>query len=242
MSPPAGPGHVAITSLQQPPVHFNHDAVAKMGRCGFGWWGCGAGNSVRGPVAGQRVQEGRGGGRRSIAAFVHGWRSAGAVRATAGCTLLWPRHAHPLPAFCSGMSAVVRAGVRKADGAPCAIKIISKDNLDVDTAMVRNEIEVMKSLDHPAIVHLLDYKETSRRLYIITERAFGGEVGVCVLPRVCKGSLARARDSLALRGTAVRPHCEEGTLLRTRCTAALQTYRRRIGAPAPHGARTAGGA
>ncbi|KAG1714836.1 Serine/threonine-protein kinase SIK3 [Nymphon striatum] len=58
-----------------------------------------------------------------------------------------------------------------------AIKIINKSRLDEDNLKkIFREIEIMKSLNHPHIIHLYQVMETPRSLYLVTEYASGGEI------------------------------------------------------------------
>lgn len=59
----------------------------------------------------------------------------------------------------------------------CA-RIYRKDLISNETtrSMMRNEINIQKSLDHPNIVKMFEYFEESKKIYIIYEFCKGGEL------------------------------------------------------------------
>ena len=58
-----------------------------------------------------------------------------------------------------------------------AMKIIKKrKNSDKDDKEIRNEIEILKTLDHPKILKVIDFYSTSKKYYIITEYCPEGEL------------------------------------------------------------------
>lgn len=77
----------------------------------------------------------------------------------------------------SGSFGKVIKGTRKADGLPVAIKVISKSSLDeVSKEKLEVEHAVLRALDHPGIVRLLDVFDTPETLHIVTELARGGDL------------------------------------------------------------------
>lgn len=57
------------------------------------------------------------------------------------------------------------------------MKIIRKKKLQKETLeLVRNEIEILKTLQHPHIIKLYEVIETERVVFLILEQASGGEV------------------------------------------------------------------
>jgi calcium/calmodulin-dependent protein kinase I len=60
----------------------------------------------------------------------------------------------------SGSYGYVKQAKRKADGLPVAIKIIPKSNVKDRTDMVKDEMSIMKGLDHPNIIGFYDWFES----------------------------------------------------------------------------------
>jgi len=56
----------------------------------------------------------------------------------------------------------------------CAIKIVDKRMCD--KKMLRNEIQILKKIDHPQIVSIYDLIETKKYLYVVMEMCVGGEL------------------------------------------------------------------
>eukprot|EP01083_Nonionella_stella_P012183 34572_1 len=76
-----------------------------------------------------------------------------------------------------GNFSVVRRVIRKSDGLVFAAKIISTSKmLQQDINDTHEEVEILGRLDHPNIVHLVDYIFTPRHLYIVLECLSGGEL------------------------------------------------------------------
>ena len=58
-----------------------------------------------------------------------------------------------------------------------AVKVLKKENMDKNEQMqLLNEINTLKSLDHPNIVKIYEYFEDEKRFYIVTEHIQGGEL------------------------------------------------------------------
>jgi len=69
--------------------------------------------------------------------------------------------------------------IHKQTGFIRAMKIIDKQSteLDQDTEIsLINEINILKTLDHPNIIKVFEYFNTQRRLFIISELCTGGEL------------------------------------------------------------------
>ena len=64
----------------------------------------------------------------------------------------------------------VKVAVHSSTGQKAAVKIISKDRLAENSVLRRNserEIALMKLMEHPNVVHLLDVFETEDKLYVL---------------------------------------------------------------------------
>ena len=76
-----------------------------------------------------------------------------------------------------GGNSVVRSGVRKVGNHPVAIKVMNKRGLKPrQITLIRNEVEILKTLDHSNIVKFLDFFEEDDFFYLVTERISGGEL------------------------------------------------------------------
>jgi calcium-dependent protein kinase len=78
----------------------------------------------------------------------------------------------------SGMSGVVKKIIRKSDGKAFAMKSVSLQNLTgKQLTALRNEIDILKSLDHPHIAKLYEvYTEPGTCVRLILELCEGGEL------------------------------------------------------------------
>eukprot|EP01028_Stygiella_incarcerata_P008039 TRINITY_DN3398_c0_g1_i1.p1 TRINITY_DN3398_c0_g1~~TRINITY_DN3398_c0_g1_i1.p1 ORF type:complete len:325 (+),score=89.71 TRINITY_DN3398_c0_g1_i1:147-1121(+) len=76
----------------------------------------------------------------------------------------------------TGNFSSVRRAVSKATGKGVAVKIIDKANVDVGKESLINEVKIMKEVEHPNIVRLMDVFETPRRVYLVMELLTGGEL------------------------------------------------------------------
>eukprot|EP01103_Thecamoeba_quadrilineata_P019181 TRINITY_DN7660_c0_g1_i1.p1 TRINITY_DN7660_c0_g1~~TRINITY_DN7660_c0_g1_i1.p1 ORF type:complete len:304 (+),score=56.07 TRINITY_DN7660_c0_g1_i1:23-934(+) len=75
-----------------------------------------------------------------------------------------------------GAFSVVRLGVHKKTGEKVAVKIIDKSSLGADVVRLETEINILKKVSHPNIIHLKELIETPSILAIITELVTGGEL------------------------------------------------------------------
>ncbi|CAD8133730.1 unnamed protein product [Paramecium octaurelia] len=81
------------------------------------------------------------------------------------------------PPLGSGSYAEVRKGVHKVLGITRAIKIISKSEAtNEEVSRVLHEAEILKQLDHPNIVKILEIYQNSEQIFIVTELYTGGEL------------------------------------------------------------------
>eukprot|EP00439_Symbiodinium_sp_Y106_P009534 s1409_g1.t1 len=75
----------------------------------------------------------------------------------------------------TGSFGTVCKAVRKSTGVEYAIKMIFRDKWpDID--VLNREIRIMKSLDHPNILKLIDVFEDQRFIYLVMELCSGGEL------------------------------------------------------------------
>lgn len=76
-----------------------------------------------------------------------------------------------------GAFSVVKEGIRKANNKKYAIKCISKKLIDKkELALLEREIDIMKKLQHPNIIQLMEVIDTPETLYLVLEFAPGGEL------------------------------------------------------------------
>ncbi|GFF55860.1 calcium/calmodulin-dependent protein kinase [Aspergillus udagawae] len=83
--------------------------------------------------------------------------------------------------------------VREAEssGGKVAIKIILKKNVRGNERMVYDELEMLQALDHPNIVHFVDWFESKDKFYIVTQLATGGEL----FDRICECGKFTEKDA-----------------------------------------------
>jgi serine/threonine protein kinase len=76
-----------------------------------------------------------------------------------------------------GRFSVVHECVHKATGLHAAVKIINKSTVKPDEkALLRTEIAVLKLMDHPHIIKMLNLYESRDTIYIVMEMLKGGEL------------------------------------------------------------------
>jgi calcium-dependent protein kinase len=69
--------------------------------------------------------------------------------------------------------------IHKISKVPRAMKVINKSKAsmsDEEEKALINEIDILKSLDHPNIIKVYEYFNTKKKLYIISELCTGGEL------------------------------------------------------------------
>ncbi|GIJ89020.1 hypothetical protein Asppvi_007948 [Aspergillus pseudoviridinutans] len=83
--------------------------------------------------------------------------------------------------------------VREAESSKgkVAIKIILKKNVRGNERMVYDELEMLQALDHPNIVHFVDWFESKDKFYIVTQLATGGEL----FDRICECGKFTEKDA-----------------------------------------------
>ncbi|CAD8047903.1 unnamed protein product [Paramecium primaurelia] len=79
------------------------------------------------------------------------------------------------PPLGEGAFGVVWKAKHKASGQFRAIKQINSKHSD-EYQNIINEVNILKSLDHPNIIKIFDFFEINQKLYIITELCTGGEL------------------------------------------------------------------
>ena len=77
-----------------------------------------------------------------------------------------------------GTFATVRLAINRQTGEKVAIKIIEKNKIshEEDKIRMNREIEVLKKLRHPNIVHLYSVIDTEEKIYLITDYIKGIEL------------------------------------------------------------------
>lgn len=76
-----------------------------------------------------------------------------------------------------GAFSVVYLATQSKTGVKRCIKKISKKNFTSDTTEnVMNEIKILQETVHPNIIKIVEYYESTRSLYIVTEYLEGGEL------------------------------------------------------------------
>eukprot|EP00002_Diphylleia_rotans_P026211 TRINITY_DN5214_c0_g1_i3.p1 TRINITY_DN5214_c0_g1~~TRINITY_DN5214_c0_g1_i3.p1 ORF type:complete len:575 (-),score=118.31 TRINITY_DN5214_c0_g1_i3:77-1801(-) len=79
----------------------------------------------------------------------------------------------------SGSTGKVKLGTHSMDGSKVAIKMLRKDSVNLKPSMrkkVEREIAILKLIDHPHVLKLVDVYETDLFLFIILEHVEGGEL------------------------------------------------------------------
>ncbi|KAJ1639085.1 carbon catabolite derepressing protein kinase [Pavlovales sp. CCMP2436] len=72
----------------------------------------------------------------------------------------------------------VKVGVHILTGERVAVKVLEKDRIvdKGDVKRVSREIQILKHIQHPNVIHLLEVIEKPRHLYLVTEHINGGEL------------------------------------------------------------------
>ncbi|CBF86796.1 calmodulin-dependent protein kinase cmkA [Aspergillus nidulans FGSC A4] len=83
--------------------------------------------------------------------------------------------------------------VREADcsSGKVAVKIILKRNVRGNERMVYDELDLLQKLNHPHIVHFVDWFESKDKFYIVTQLATGGEL----FDRICEYGKFTEKDA-----------------------------------------------
>lgn len=125
----------------------------------------------------------------------------------------------------SGAFSVVHIATHRETRKQVAVKCIAKTSLAaLDAKALKQEVEIMKKLNHANLVPLLDYFEESRYYFIVTPLCTGGELFDDLVKRksyteedarVLMGKLASAIQYLHARGIVHRDLKPENILLKT---------------------------
>lgn len=84
----------------------------------------------------------------------------------------------------SGAFGEVRLCLHKDTQTQRAVKVLRKNLLDdKEMDMLKNEIAILKDMDHPNIVKMYEFLEDEKRIYIVTEICKGGELFDEILSR-----------------------------------------------------------
>ena len=76
-----------------------------------------------------------------------------------------------------GSSATVKKAKNRETGERFAVKVLSKRKMSKqDMERLRTEIDILKTLDHPNIVKLVDIFEDERHICLVMELLLGGEL------------------------------------------------------------------
>lgn len=81
----------------------------------------------------------------------------------------------------SGSSSVVRVCINKSSKVEFAVKTISKQQITREKlAQIKVELAIMKSLNHPNIIRLVEHFETDDELNLVLDLCRGGELYSCL--------------------------------------------------------------
>lgn len=71
---------------------------------------------------------------------------------------------------------MVREATRRSDGEKFAVKIVNKGVIKDDIKLLKREIDIMKKVSHPNILHLYEIFEDDEHVYIVMELINGSEL------------------------------------------------------------------
>eukprot|EP00297_Palpitomonas_bilix_P012234 CAMPEP_0113880712 /NCGR_PEP_ID=MMETSP0780_2-20120614/7944_1 /TAXON_ID=652834 /ORGANISM="Palpitomonas bilix" /LENGTH=319 /DNA_ID=CAMNT_0000867431 /DNA_START=110 /DNA_END=1069 /DNA_ORIENTATION=+ /assembly_acc=CAM_ASM_000599 len=98
----------------------------------------------------------------------------------------------------TGSFATVKLGVHKKTKDEVAIKIIDKKDISDMEENLQTEIDILRKVDHPHIIGLIDIYDTSKKLYLVMELVTGGELFDSIVDR---GSYSEADAAKVIRET-----------------------------------------
>ncbi|ETO29006.1 hypothetical protein RFI_08117 [Reticulomyxa filosa] len=104
----------------------------------------------------------------------------------------------------SGTFATVKRSTRKADKKEFAVKIIDKRHLTGrELVGLKDEINILKSMDHPYVIKMADVFDDGRRVKMILELCEGGDL----FDQILKSPNRRFEEKKAARITAIIGKC-----------------------------------
>lgn len=113
-----------------------------------------------------------------------------------------------------GQFSVVRRAKHKATGRSFAVKCIRKVSLtEEDLAALVDEVQVMRKLDHPNLVKLVDFFSESEYFYLVMELMTGGELFNRIVAKTCYTE-REARDLVKTLAAAIAYCHEQGVVHR----------------------------
>ena len=113
-----------------------------------------------------------------------------------------------------GSFATVKKVKNRATGERFAVKVMSKKKMnDEDKIAMQTEIEILKQVDHPNIVKLLDVFEDERHYCLVMELMQGGELFDQILEKEIF-SESEARDATKAIIEAIKYCHEQGIVHR----------------------------
>jgi len=80
------------------------------------------------------------------------------------------------PAIGRGAYGEVKKAIHRVTGLVRAVKIISKSSSPLELKKLKHEVDILKRLDHPNIIKVLEFYQDPRFFYIVTELCTGKEL------------------------------------------------------------------
>lgn len=103
-----------------------------------------------------------------------------------------------------GGYSIVNLATHKTTKEQVAVKIVKRKNIDMeDEEALRQEVAILKELDHPSVTKLFDYYEETANFYLVMEYLDGGEL----FDRIVKKTIyteKEARDLVFILLSAIK--------------------------------------